>query len=71
MNVGEALIKYNVRAPSVTGDEHFERAYRVQMNTLEQMALFPSIFVALRHNGYLIHPPRHDPHRLAAANASS
>ena len=35
----------------------FRAAYRVQMNTLEQMAFFPSIFVALRHNGYLIHPP--------------
>jgi hypothetical protein len=34
LNVGEARIKYKVRAPATTGDEHFERAYRVQMNTL-------------------------------------
>ena len=34
LNVGEARRKYKVRAPATTGDEHFERAYRVQMNTL-------------------------------------
>lgn len=45
-NVGEARIKYKVRAPATTGDEHFERAYRVQMNTLEQMAFFlPSLWL--------------------------
>jgi len=38
--VARARTKYGVRAPAVTGNEHFERAYRVQMNTLEQMALF-------------------------------
>ena len=40
LNVGEARRKYEVRAPATTGNEHFERAYRVQMNTLEQMAFF-------------------------------
>jgi glutathione S-transferase len=45
-NVAEARIKYKVRAPAVTGDEQFERAYRVQMNTLEQMAFFlPSLWL--------------------------
>ena len=39
-NAGRARSKYGVKAPAVTGNEHFERAYRVQMNTLEQMALF-------------------------------
>jgi glutathione S-transferase len=38
--VGRARAQYGVKAPAVTGNEHFERAYRVQMNTLEQMALF-------------------------------
>jgi glutathione S-transferase len=38
--VASARAKYGVKAPAVTGNEHFERAYRVQMNTLEQMALF-------------------------------
>src|SRR5580700_2584358 len=37
---GQARTKYGIKAPAVTGNEHFERAYRVQMNTLEQMALF-------------------------------
>src|SRR5271154_4182263 len=39
-SVARARAKYGVKAPAVTGNEHFERAYRVQMNTLEQMALF-------------------------------
>jgi glutathione S-transferase len=38
--VATARAKYGVKAPAVTGNEQFERAYRVQMNTLEQMALF-------------------------------
>jgi glutathione S-transferase len=38
--VGRARVQYGIKAPAVTGNEHFERAYRVQMNTLEQMALF-------------------------------
>lgn len=38
--VGQARGKYGIKAPAVTGHESFERAYRVQMNTLEQMAFF-------------------------------
>ena len=38
--VGRARRRYGVRAPAVTGNEHFERAYRVQMNTIEQMMFF-------------------------------
>lgn len=46
LNVGRARGKYGVKAPAVTGNEHFERAYRVQMNTLEQMAFFlPSLWL--------------------------
>jgi glutathione S-transferase len=41
MLCGAARAKGNVQAPAVTGDETFERAYRVQMNTAEQL------FVAL------------------------
>jgi len=37
---GQARAKYGIKAPAVTGNEHYERAYRVQMNTLEQMAFF-------------------------------
>ena len=32
--VGAARGKSGIQAPAVTGDENFERAYRVQMNTL-------------------------------------
>jgi uncharacterized membrane protein YecN with MAPEG domain len=39
-NVGRARGKYGVQAPSTTGPEGFERAFRVQMNTLEQLAFF-------------------------------
>ena len=35
--VGAARAKSGIEAPAVTGDENFERAYRVQMNTLEQL----------------------------------
>lgn len=46
MNVGKARMTYKVKAPATTGNEHFERAYRVQMNTLEQMAFFlPSLWL--------------------------
>ena len=38
--VGKARSQYGIKAPAVIGNDHFERAYRVQMNTLEQMALF-------------------------------
>jgi glutathione S-transferase len=37
---GRARAKYGIPAPAVTGNEHYERAYRVQMNTLEQMVFF-------------------------------
>lgn len=47
--VGRARGRYGVKAPAVTGHEIFERAYRVQMNSLELMvALLPSLFVAAR-----------------------
>ena len=43
---GQARSKYGIKAPAVTGNEHYERAYRVQMNTLEQMILFlPSMWL--------------------------
>jgi glutathione S-transferase len=37
---GRARGKYGIKAPAVTDNEHFERAYRVQMNTVEQMVFF-------------------------------
>ncbi|MBV8977040.1 MAG: MAPEG family protein [Alphaproteobacteria bacterium] len=38
--VGGMRSKHNVQAPAVTGHPEFERAYRVQMNTLEQFVIF-------------------------------
>ena len=35
INVGRARTRYGVQAPAVSGHAMFERAYRVQMNTLE------------------------------------
>ena len=47
MLVGQARGKYGIRAPAMTGNEHFERAVRVQMNTLEQMVCFlPALMIA-------------------------
>jgi glutathione S-transferase len=40
MVAGQARAKYRIKAPAVTGHENFERAYRVQMNTVEQMVFF-------------------------------
>jgi len=45
--VGRARAKYGVKAPAVNGNENFERAFRVQMNTLEQLVAFlPALFIA-------------------------
>ncbi len=40
MAVGRARYQYGVKAPATSGNEDFERVYRVQMNTLEMLALF-------------------------------
>ena len=37
---GQARARYRIKAPAVTGHENLERAYRVQMNTVEQMVFF-------------------------------
>lgn len=47
VQVGRARGRYGVKAPATTGDERFERIYRVQMNTLEQLVAFlPALFIA-------------------------
>jgi glutathione S-transferase len=40
LRVGQGRSKYNVPAPAVTGNPDFERAYRIQMNTLEWLPIF-------------------------------
>jgi uncharacterized MAPEG superfamily protein len=44
--VGRARARYNVPPPAITGNEIFERYFRVQQNTLEQLVIFiPSIWI--------------------------
>jgi glutathione S-transferase len=38
--VGRARLRYGVKAPAVTGAPEFERAFRVQQNTVEQLIWF-------------------------------
>lgn len=48
--VGRARGVYGIKAPAVSGHELFERAYRVQMNTLELMVVFlPALFIAAKY----------------------
>jgi uncharacterized membrane protein YecN with MAPEG domain len=45
-NVGRARAKYKVPVPNTTGDPNFERVFRVQQNTVEQLLLFlPSLWL--------------------------
>ncbi|MCK6508390.1 MAPEG family protein [Myxococcota bacterium] len=46
VRVGGARAKYKVPVPHTTGNEEFERFFRVQQNTLEQLAFFlPSLWL--------------------------
>lgn len=46
MRTGKARMDSGLKAPAVTGDEMFERFFRVQQNTLEQIVVFiPSIYI--------------------------
>jgi glutathione S-transferase len=57
MLVGRMRSKHGVHAPAVSGPPEFERAFRVQMNTLEQVVLFlPVLWLATVYpvvSGYL------------------
>ena len=45
--VGNLRQKHNIRAPATSGHPEFDRAYRVQLNTLEQMGIvLPFLWVA-------------------------
>jgi len=48
--VGHARGKYGIKAPATSGHPAFERAYRVQMNTLEQTVMFlPTLWLAANY----------------------
>ena len=50
--VGRARGKYDIKAPAISGHPAFERAYRVQMNTLENTVMFlPTLWLAA-HYGF-------------------
>jgi hypothetical protein len=40
LRVGAARARYNVPAPAMSGAPEFDRAFRIQMNTLEGLVLF-------------------------------
>ena len=53
--VGGARGKYGVKAPAITGNEVFERVFRVQQNTLEQLIVFlPGIYLFSRYFNPLV-----------------
>ena len=44
--VGVARGKYNIPAPAISGNDVFERTFRVQMNTQEQLLVFlPALWI--------------------------
>lgn len=48
--VGRARAKFGVQAPATTGNENFERCFRVQQNTLEQLIVFlPALYLFSRY----------------------
>jgi len=50
LKVGKARAKYGIEAPAITGNEVFERHFRVQQNTLELLVVFvPGIYLFSRY----------------------
>jgi uncharacterized membrane protein YecN with MAPEG domain len=46
VRVGIARGKYGIKAPATLGDETWERMYRVQQNTMEQLVVFIPAVIA-------------------------
>jgi glutathione S-transferase len=47
---GHAREKYGIKAPAISGHPGFERAWRVQMNTLESTVIFlPTLWLATQY----------------------
>ena len=40
IRVAKARAKFGIKAPAITGNDDFERVFRVQMNTLEWLPIF-------------------------------
>lgn len=46
IQVGSARTRYGIKAPAISGNDIFERYFRVQMNTLELLVAFiPGIYL--------------------------
>jgi glutathione S-transferase len=46
LQVGRARARYGIAAPAITGNELFERHFRVHMNTQEQLVMFlPTLWI--------------------------
>lgn len=44
--VGKQRAKHGVKAPTITGDAEFERAFRIHQNTVEQLVIFiPALWI--------------------------
>ena len=81
LNIGRAKARWDIKAPAVTGHELFERAFRIQMNTLEGAALMlPSSVAVCRiyrrlgsgHNGsHMGHRPHLVCHRLPEGSSQA
>lgn len=53
IQVGSYRGKHGVKAPAVSGAPEFERMFRVQQNTMEQLVVFlPTLWIF----GYLVNP---------------
>ena len=46
VRVAKARARFGIKAPAITGNDDFERVFRVQMNTLEWLPIFlPSLWL--------------------------
>ena len=52
VRVGQMRSKHGIKAPATTGHVEFERAYRVQMNTLENLVPFLVVLFLFQRYGY-------------------
>ena len=50
--VGKQRVKHGIKAPAISGEAEFERAFRIHQNTLEQLVIF---LPALWMFGYYVH----------------
>ncbi|HUW39304.1 MAG TPA: MAPEG family protein [Rhodocyclaceae bacterium] len=51
-NVGRARGRYGVKAPATSGHEMFDRAFRIQMNTLENaVQMLPALWLCAVYSG--------------------